>query len=78
MTYGNFRRSFDDGMVEMERLTQRLLRLSYLEQQYETDYADTLILMDQVGKQSGRYTVFKRSDVPRFQIEAQRAFKEGR
>lgn len=48
MTYGEFRRTFQDGFVEMKKLTQRLLRLSYLEQQYASDYADTLILMDEM------------------------------
>lgn len=48
MTYGDFRRNFQDGLVELKRLTQRLLRLAYLEKQYESDYADTLTLMDQM------------------------------
>jgi hypothetical protein len=48
LTYGEFRRNFQDGLVEMKRLSQRLLRLAYLENQYESDYADTLTLMEQM------------------------------
>jgi hypothetical protein len=32
----------------MRKLTQRLLRLAYLERQYQTDYADTIKLMDEM------------------------------
>lgn len=46
LTYGDFRKAFQDDMIEMKRLTNRLLRLSYLERQYESDYADTIKLMD--------------------------------
>lgn len=46
LSYGDFRKQFQDDMIEMKRLTQRLLKLSYLEQQYESDYADTVKLME--------------------------------
>jgi hypothetical protein len=48
LTYGEFRKCFQDDLLELKRLTQRMLRLSYLERQYESDFSDTITLMDEM------------------------------
>ncbi|KAI6243001.1 hypothetical protein M3Y99_00210900 [Aphelenchoides fujianensis] len=59
LTYGPFREAAErNELVELHATTGRILKLFYLEQQYASDYADTLELMEKqfpafVFKQNG-------------------------